>query len=179
VQIVSFDDSTPVLKDTAAHTLQDIVDRLRVATNASRTTIRLDCRALSQQLETVAAESLGDGVRSLKDEWTAGARNSAAVRWLVKNRRTFVMEDCLNPWAPEVAPEDYVIQRYGIRSELIRGVFRGDDLIGVVSVHYTPGTRSWDDAELGMIERACNEVLVTVEQVEPDGPHSETRKGIN
>ena len=167
-----------MLKDPALLALQDIVDSLRVATNASRTTIRLDCTALSQKLETVAAESLDDGARSLKEEWTAGARKSAAVRWLVENRRTFVMENCLKPWAPEVAPEDYVIQRYGIRSEMLRGIFSGDELIGVVSVHYTPGPRSWDDAELGMIERACDEVLATVEQVEADCPHSEKTKGI-
>ena len=148
--------------------LQQVVDNLRFATNASRTTIRLDCKALKQQLEVVAVESRDESARPLKGEWTEGARNSAAVRWLAENRRTFVMEDCLNPWAPEVAPEDYVIHRYGIRSEMLRGVFRDNDLIGVVSVHYTPGPRSWDDAHLRAIELACDRVLAAVEQAEVD-----------
>ena len=38
-----------------------------------------------------------------------------------------------------------------------------------VSVDYTPGPRSWDDAELAMIERACDEVLAIINQVEADG----------
>jgi len=159
-----------VLKDVALLALDDIANRLRIATGASRVTIRLDCVALDQQLEAVAVESLVDGALALKAQWTADARGSAAVRWLTANRRTFVMEDCLKPWAPEVAPEDYVIQRYGIRSEMLRGVFSGDKLIGVVSVHYTPGPSSWDDADLRMIESACDEVLAIVEQAEARVP---------
>ena len=157
-----------LMKGAATPVLQDIVDRLCIATKASRTTIRLDCKFLNLQLEAVAAESRNESALSLKGEWTAGARNSAAVKWLVQNRRTFVMEDCLNPWAPDVAPEDYVIQRYGIRSEMLRAVFKGNDLIGVVSVHYTAGPRSWDDADLRAIEKACDEVLAAVEQAEAD-----------
>ena len=149
--------------DAALQSLRDIAERLRLGTGASRTTIRLDSRELGQELGTVAAESLDHGARSLEGRLTPDIRNSAAIRWLVDNRRTFVMPDCSNPWAPEVAPEDYVIQLYGIRSEMVRGVFRGDELGGVVSVHYTRGPREWSDADLAMIESACEEVLVIAE----------------
>jgi len=68
------------------------------------------------------------------------------VRWLMKNRRTFVMDDCLNPWDSDVAPEDYVIELYGIRSEMVAGIFRSNDMLGMVSVQRAraPGaTRKW------------------------------------
>ncbi len=144
----------------------DIVDGLRADTGASRTTIRVDCAPLGLEMETVAAESRDDGVRALKGQRTPDLRNGAAVRWLRKNRRTFVMEDCLNPWAPEVAPEDYVIELYGIRAEMVAGVFRGDDMVGIVSVHYTNGARAWSDDEVVMIERACEEVRAILDDLE-------------
>lgn len=156
------------MKATALQSLRDIAGRLRAGTGASRITIRLDSRRLGQELGVVAAESLGDSARSLEGQATPDIHNSAAVRWLVENRRTFVMEDCNNPWAPEVAPEDYVIRLYGIRSEMVRGVFRDEKLIGVVSVHYTKGPRQWSDGELAMIESACDEVLALVDEAEAD-----------
>ena len=77
------------------------------------------------------------------------------------------MEDCLDPWDPEVAPEDYVIERYGIRSEMVAGVFRGaPKWWAVVSVHYTRGARSWSDEEVAMIESACAEVLAILDKLE-------------
>ena len=143
-----------------------IVDRLRRDTGASRTTIRVDCAPLDLEMETVAVESLDHGAKAIEGKRTPGMRDSAAPSWLRRNRRTFVMEDCLNPWAPEVAPEDYVIDLYGIRSEMVAGIFRGDDMIGIVSVHYVKGPRSWSDGEVAMIERACDDVLTIVEDLE-------------
>ena len=146
--------------------LRDIVNQLRADTGASRTTIRVDCPALGLEMASVAAESLDDGARSLKGQRTPNVHGSAAVRWLRANKRTFVMEDCLNPWNPEVAPEDYVIELYGIRSEMVSGVFQGEALIGVVSVHYTKGVRTWSDEEVGMIEAACRAVRDIIDDVE-------------
>ena len=155
-----------MLKTDTILAFDDIVDRLRTDTGASRTTIRVDCDPLGLEVENVVAESRDDGIRALKGQRTPNLRNGAAVRWLRDNRRTFVMEDCLNPWAAEVAPEDYVIKLYGIRSEMVAGVFRGDDLAGMVSVHYTKGTRVWGDNEVAMIERACEEVRTILDDLD-------------
>jgi len=149
------------LKTIAA--FRRIADRLRADTGGSRITIRVDCPSLSLEIETVAIESRDDSARALEGQRTPNARESAAVRWLCANRRTFVMDDCLNPWDPEVAPEYYVINLYGIRSEMVSGVFRGDILVGVISVHYTKGPRSWRDEEVGMIDAACREVLAVLD----------------
>lgn len=153
-------------KNETMRAFRDIVEGLRADTGTSRTTIRVDCAPLGLEMETVAAESRDDGVRALEGKRTADVRSGAAPRWLRENRRTFVMEDCLNPWAPEVAPEDYVIELYGIRAEMVAGVFRGGDMVGIVSVHYTTGPRAWSDDEVVMIERACEEVRAILDDVE-------------
>ncbi len=145
------------------HAFRDIVDRLRAGTGASRTTIRVDSARLGLDVETVAAESRADDVLALEGQRTPGVRDAAAARWLRANRRAFVMDDCLNPWATEVAPEDYVIALYGIRAEMVCGVFDGDDMVGIVSVHYTRGQRAWTDDEVAMIERACDDVLTILD----------------
>ena len=143
-----------------------VAEHLRIGTGASRTTIRVDCAPLGLELETVVVESRDPSARALEGQRTPGVREGAAVRWLAKHRRTFVMEDCLDPWDPEVAPEDYVVELYGIRSEMVAGVFRGADMVGIVSVHYTRGARSWSDAEMSMIESACEDVLVILGELE-------------
>ena len=145
---------------------RDIVDRLRADTGASRTTIRVDCASLGVDVETVAAESRDDGVRTIEGQRTAGLRACAAARWLQANRRTFVMEDCLNPSTPEVAPETFVIELYGIRAEMVCGIFKDDDMIGIVSVHYTKGARAWSEDEVAMIEHACDEVRAVLGDLE-------------
>lgn len=153
-------------EDPTIAAFRDIVDRLRAGTGASRTTIRVDCAPLGMEMETVAVESLDHGARALEGQRTPNVRDGAAPRWLRENRRIFVMDDCLNPWAPEVAPEDYVIELYGIRSEMVAGIFQGDDMTGIVSAHYTKGPRGWSDEEVAMIEQACEDVRVIVEELE-------------
>jgi len=153
-------------EDKAHVALRDIANKLRDDTGAGRTTIRIDCAPLGLDVEEVAIEARDDSARPLEGKRTPDVRNGAAVRWLIANRRTFVMEDCLNPWDPEVAPEDYVIELYGIRSEMVSGVFRGDELVGIVSVHFTRGTRTWTDDEIALIERAAADVLAVLDAIE-------------
>ena len=62
-----------MMENTTLQALQNIADRLRFGTSASRTTIRLDCEHLSELLETVAVESLGENAGSLKKEWIPNA----------------------------------------------------------------------------------------------------------
>ncbi len=153
-------------EDATIAAFRNIVDRLLKGTGASRTTIRVDCAPLGLEMETVAVESLDHGAKGIEGKRTPNLRDGAAPRWLRENRRTFVMDDCLNPWAPEVAPEDYVIELYGIRSEMVAGIFQGDNMIGIVSVHYTKGPRGWSADEVAMIEQACEDVRVIVAELE-------------
>ena len=76
------------------------------------------------------------------------------------------MNDTLDPWDAEVAPEKEVIDGYGIRSEMVSGVFKGGDLVGWVSVHFTKGPRVWTDPEISRIEAACVSVARVLEGVD-------------
>jgi len=146
--------------------IQQILDKLRKDTLSGRTTVRLDHQALGFTVASPAGESLSDGVHSIKSQTQLDQWNCAAVRWLIKNRRTFVMDDCLNPWDPEVAPERPVIETYGILSEMLTSVIKGGEMVGWVSVHYTKGSRKWTEEEIRMIESAAHRVCSVLEDFE-------------
>jgi GAF domain-containing protein len=146
--------------------LQEIMDKLRKDTQAGRTTVRIDHPDLGVSVDSPAAESLREGVHSIKSQTDLDVWNCAAARWLIKNKRTFVMNDCMNPWDPEVAPEREVIEIYGIQSEMVTLVTKGGEVIGLVSVHYTKGARNWTEDEIRMIESASDSVRSALEDFE-------------
>lgn len=138
--------------------LQSIADQLRKDLNTSRVTIRVDSVALCLALEAVAVESLADGVKAIKSETTPDIRNGNAPKWLIANRRTFVMQDCLHPSHPELAPESYVIETYAVRAEMVSPVLKSCELVGIISAHHTVGPRQWTPQEVSRIEAACKHV---------------------
>ena len=154
------------LRSRTVGALADLLDALRTDTDAGRTTVRIDDSRIGLHCDTVAAESLSEGVHSILTLNTLDQRNAAAVKWLDKNRRTFVMNDTLDPWDPEVAPEREVVEAYGIRSEMVAPVIRHGDVVAWVSVHYTRGPRVWTDAEIARIEAACEGVREILEGVD-------------
>ena len=146
--------------------LREILESLRVDTDGGRTTVRLDHDILELHVDTVAEESLSEGVHSIRAQNSLDQRNAAAIRWLEKHRRSFVMNDTLDPWDAEVAPEKAVIETYGIRSEMVSPVIKDSDMVGWVSVHYTKGPRDWTAAEIARIEAACDSVREILEGVD-------------
>ena len=135
-----------------------VAERLRNGTGASRTTIRVDCVRLGLEMETVAVESRDSSARALEGQRTPAVREGAAVRWLTKHRRTFVMEDCLDPWDPEVAPEDYVNRalRHPLRDGRRRLPRRGVGWDRLRSLHEGSAARG-AAARWPMIESACED----------------------
>ena len=154
------------LKSRTVDALTGLLDALRTDTDAGRTTVRIDDSRIGLHCDTVSAESLSEGVHSILTLNTLDQRNAAAVKWLDKNRRTFVMNDTLDPWDPEVAPEREVVEAYGIRSEMVAPVIKDGDVVAWVSVHYTRGPRVWTDAEIARIEAACEGVREVLEGVD-------------
>jgi len=142
-----------------------ILGSLLKATNASRTTLRIDLPQFGFNVNGPAAEALAPGVHSIKDKTSLDQRNAVAVKWLEKNRRVFVENDCLNT-TPDVAPEQEVTGVYGIRSEMVAPIIRKDDLIGWVSVHNTRGPHPWTKTEIIAIEAACTAVRREIDAVE-------------
>lgn len=106
------------------------------------------------RLESVAVESLQQSVDTLLAETAEGLRNAVAPRWLIANRRTFVMDDCLSPADPRLAPEPYLVEAYGVRDEMLQPVFMDAELVAIMSVHYTQGPRQWTEWDVSRIERA-------------------------
>src|SRR6516164_10006152 len=142
-----------------------ILGSLLKATNASRTTLRIDLPQFGFNVNGPAAEALAPGVHSIKDKTSLDQRNAVAVKGLEKNRRVFVENDCLNT-TPDVAPENEVTGEYGIRSEMVAPIFHDDYLIGWVSVHNTRGPHPWTKTEIIAIEAACTAVRREIDAVE-------------
>jgi maleate isomerase len=134
-------------------------------TNASRTTLRIDLPQFGLNVNAPAAEALAPGVHSIKQQTSLDQRKAVAIKWLEKNRRVFVENDCLNT-TPDVAPEKEVTGVYGIRSEMVAPVIRKDDLIGWVSVHNVRGPHQWTTSEIAAIEVACAKVRRELESVD-------------
>lgn len=132
----------------------EILKRLLERTNASRTTLRIDLPRFALSVDTPAAEALAPGVHSIKNKTSPDHRKAAAVKWLEKNRRVFVENDCLNT-TPDVAPEIEVTGDFGIRSEMVAPIIRNDFLIGWVSAHNTRGPHKWTGDEIAAIRQAC------------------------
>jgi maleate isomerase len=144
-------------KDAFLGKVEAILAILRDETNASRTTLRIDLPDFGLHVDAPAAEALAPGVHSIKDKTSLDQRNAVAVKWLEKNRRVFVENDCLDTTA-DVAPEAEVTDVYGIRSEMVAPVIRHGHLIGWVSVHNTRGPHRWTENEIAAIEAACAKV---------------------
>src|SRR3954451_8813675 len=74
--------------------LTAILDDLLAATGASRTTLRLDWAAWETHVDDVVAEARKPGVASLVGQTSIRQRAAATVRWIDRERRVLVQEDC-------------------------------------------------------------------------------------
>lgn len=137
--------------------VEPILESLLKDANASRTTLRVDLPQFGFNVNGPAAEALAPGVHSIKDKTSLDQRNAVAVKWLEKNRRVFVENDCMNT-TPDVAPEKEVTGDYGICSEMVAPIIHNDYLIGWVSVHNILGPHQWTSLEIAAIEQACSQL---------------------
>ena len=135
---------------------QEILQDLLVSTGASRTTLRLDLPDQDAGLDTVAAEALALGIRSMRDDTSIrNLRGASTVRFLEEQRRPLVQNDCL---ADDLAPPSELIELYGVRAQMLAPIVRDDRLIGVISVHYVPGPCDWRAEDVAALEEATERV---------------------
>jgi maleate isomerase len=135
---------------------QEILQELLVSTGASRTTLRLDLPDQDAGLDTVAAEALAPGIRSIRNDTSIrNLRGASTVRFLVEQRRPLVQNDCL---ADALAPPSELIELYGVRAQMLAPIVRDDRLIGVISVHYVPGPRDWRAEDVAALQEATERV---------------------
>jgi maleate isomerase len=136
--------------------LQDIMEGLLRATDASRTTLRLDLSDQDAGLDAVVAEALAPGVRSIRDDTSIrNLRGVSTVRFLEEQRRVLVQNDCL---ADDPAPPAELIEVYGVKAQMLAPVVRDDRLAGVISVHYAPGPRVWSPEDVAVLQEAVERV---------------------
>lgn len=135
----------------AVRQLNTILAHLLQVTAASRTTIRIDVPQLNMHVDDVYAEATAEGVSSLMLDSPLNQRSLATVQWLEKHRQILVQDDCVNA---EVPPPRALIGVYGVKAQILGPLFRGDEVMGWISVHYIPGTRVWTEAEVNAMRQA-------------------------
>ncbi len=135
---------------------QSLMDELRVATGATRTTLRA---AGSGGDFAVIAESLAAGARSLRDDRTLDPRAGATFRYLTENDGLLVQDDAATH---EFAPPPALREHYGMRAQMLAPIKQDGELVGIVSVHYGPGPRHWRRTDIAAVERAVEQAAALV-----------------
>jgi GAF domain-containing protein len=126
---------------------QALMEELLARTGASRTTLRIDDEPGIEF--PVRAEALAPGIGSVAGDPRLRVRASATFRWVDRERRVLVQEDLLEA---DPAPAPQLIEKYGARAQMLAPVQRGDEVVGLVSVHYAPGPRRWTAEEIAAVE---------------------------
>ena len=141
---------------------QEILEDLLDSTAASRTTVRLDMPDKNFHLDTVAAEALAPGVRSLRDDTSINdLRKVPTYEFVEKERRILVQNDCLTA---DPAPPPALIDHYGVKAQMLGPIVRDGRMIGIISVHYTPDPREWDEKDVDALQHALERVRRVLEQ---------------
>lgn len=132
---------------------QEILEELREATGATRTTLRLDTPG---ENFPCVAEALAPGAPSIKDDTSIDQRNAPTARRLFETLRPLVQNDCLGE---EPRPPQGLLDVYGVKAQMLGPVVRGGELVGWVSAHYAPNPRAWSEDDVAALERAVDQVV--------------------
>jgi maleate isomerase len=141
--------------DGARGAFQLAVDDVLHATGASRATLRLDWPEWGLHVDDVAAESLAPGIESLKGKTSIDQRRAATVRWLERERRPLIQEDCLSADEP---PPPELLRIYGVRAQMLGPVVWCRRLAGWVSVHEIRSERQWSRGDAAALDQAVSAV---------------------
>jgi len=135
--------------------LTRIMDALRGATAALRTTLRVDLETRGYSVSVPAAESLAPGAASLLQQGGINQRAASTVHWLLRERRTLV-QPCFDGRDP--TPPQALIDAYGVSAQMLGPLFVDGHLQGWISVHVTGGRRDWSRSDIAALEAAVEEV---------------------
>lgn len=135
---------------------QEIMQDLLGSTAASRTTLRLDLTGRYSELDAVAAEALAPGVPSIRGATSIrNLRDYSTGRFLEEHRRPLVQNDCL---ADDPTPSSDLIELYGVRAQMLAPLMNEGGLVGLISVHYDPGSREWNAEDIAALQEAADRV---------------------
>jgi maleate isomerase len=133
-------------------TCQEIVEKLLADTGASRTTIRLD---RPDAVFPVVAEATAPGINSIADATSIDLKAAPTFVFLAEEKRPLIQPDLLDTDVPAPAA---LIELYGARAQMLAPILRDDELVGILSVHYAPGTREWTAEDIAALEQAAEQV---------------------
>ena len=131
---------------------ENLMADLLIATGASRVTLRL---ARPGEVFPVVAEALAPGTPSITSGVSPDLTNAPTMRYLAEHHANLIQDDCLKA---EVPPPPELLEFYGVKAQMLAPIVGGTELIGLVSVHYTPSPRHWTTEEIDALDRAAKEV---------------------
>lgn len=136
--------------------LEQAMAALLQATGGSRTTLRIDVPAQNCQVDTVSAEAVAPGIAQLKLNSSLNQRSLATVQWLEAHRKPLVQDDCANA---AVKPPQALMNVYGVKAQMLIALeSRDDQVMGWISVHYVPATRTWSESDVAALQAAADQV---------------------
>jgi GAF domain-containing protein len=147
MQILSDEDNRKLkvagdaLRDAAIET---ILDQLREAMSVQRCTLRQD--VLEGYAFPVTHESRAEGVNPLLGDFTIIQTGQPVIERLLAERSPVVQTDSRNA-STDPAFQAALDHYGGMGAQIVTPLFSDDRLIGVVSVHYLRGTRTWSSEE--------------------------------
>ena len=137
--------------------LDVVLAELLRKSGASRTTVRLDDAARGWRVDFVCAEALTSGAKSLREDGSINQRAADTVQWLARERRNLIQPDLLNNPTPAAPPA--LLKSYGATAQMLGPILDSTGyLVGWISAHYTNGPRSFNDTEIGALDRARADV---------------------
>ncbi|KAK9479834.1 Asp/Glu/Hydantoin racemase-domain-containing protein [Lipomyces japonicus] len=134
--------------------LNSVLSKLREDVNGSRTTLRLDLPSKNCHVDTVCAEDVATGIPPLKLDPSLNQRALKTVQWIEETQQLLVQNDCAN--AP-VPPPKALMGIYGVKAQMLGGIFTGDKLAAWISIHYVPSIREWKSDEVNKLAAAVAE----------------------
>jgi maleate isomerase len=129
---------------------QDVVDELRTATGADRTTLRIDLPEHGLDVDRTAAEGLGLGVRPIRRDASLDQRGLHTVRWLAEHGRVLVQSH----FRADPHPPAALLEVYGVRAQVLAPLRGPGGLPGWLSVHSLT-ERPWSEADLAAVDAAA------------------------
>jgi len=129
--------------------IQSIAADLLLATGASRVV----CTLAADGGWRFAAEAVAHGARQIRNDGASTEVLLApiALQRLERERNIVVQDDVSQTEPPVAAP---LVERYGVRAQILAPVFRDARLAGLLVVHHSPEPRHWEQGDVELVRKA-------------------------
>ena len=146
----------------------NLLSDLRMKTNASRTTLRLEDAGRGFQIDGVVAESFAPGIKPNVAETSLQQRNSLTAEYLRQHRQVLVQNDCLNA---SLQFPDELMRIYGTKAQMIAPIVRPDEMVvGWIAVHHDESARQWTREDVVALEAAVDATQKAMDTIAATGP---------